>query len=287
MSEGQMAETGGPIVITEEQIARARQRMAQGGFTIPDEGGRARIPSPQEIFVLAEIGTRMGLDVLTGQITILGGKPYVTLAGMYDIMGRSNKIKGWTSRPATKEEREAALVEEGEHYWITDLYLTNGHVFTGHGFAEKENVAIATRRSKDQGQPPYIDKRIIRNMAENRSKRRAMVQFLGIAIHDPDDSVVIDMTVGADGAASASGVRVGAYAPIPTPTPHTLDAPKQQSTIEIPTGSRGEPVRREEAKQETEAREEASQRSSDEPPDFPEVDADDGPVVSGRVRREG
>lgn len=160
-----------PAVV--QQINEVVSSLVQAGWTTTE----GREPTAAHRFVCAKVAVQYGLDPLLRELYLLGGVPYVSLAGLRRVASRSGCLDGVETRPATREERDAAQVEDGEHYWIAHVYRTDrGRPTIGHGFSHAKNVGIAKG-----------DARILRNMAENRALARALRAAFDVSIPTDDE----------------------------------------------------------------------------------------------------
>lgn len=166
------------------------KRLVGSGFVVAERGKEGRPPTHQEAMLIAHAAKKYDLDPLMGEVSVLGSKLYVTLPGVRKSARREATAQGRRyserTRPATREEYENAACGEREHYWLAEIIIDGGQdVFIGHGFASSENVAIATIWRDRQA--VGVDARIVRNMAENRAVRRALVAAFGLPFSDPDE----------------------------------------------------------------------------------------------------
>lgn len=167
------------------------KRLISQGFVVSERGKEARQPTLQEAMLVAHAARTYDLDPLMGEVSILGAKLYTNLAGVRKcarkIARRDGRRYCEVTRPATQDEAASAFVGEGEHYWIADIVIDGGEeTFRGHGFASQQNVSIAAIW-RDRQLVGY-DPRVIRNMAENRAVRRALVAAFGLPFADPEDA---------------------------------------------------------------------------------------------------
>jgi len=167
------------------------KRLISNGFVVSERGKDARQPTLQEAMLVAHAARTYDLDPLMGEVSILGAKLYTNLAGVRKcarkIARRDGRRYCEVTRPATQDEAASAFVGEGEHYWIADIVIDGGEeTFRGHGFASQQNVSIAAIW-RDRQLVGY-DPRVIRNMAENRAVRRALVAAFGLPFADPEDA---------------------------------------------------------------------------------------------------
>lgn len=197
-------------------------RLMSSGFVVAERGRDARPPTQQEAMLIAHAARKYDLDPLMGEVSVLGAKLYTNLPGVRKSarkqVAQAGRRYSERTRPATREEYEAAACAEKEHYWICEVIIDGGEdVFIGHGFASAENVAIAAMW-RDR-QLVGHDTRIIRNMAENRAVRRALVAAFGLPFADSEDGEregppQVPATVTA---APTSGQQ-SVYPAIPSPT---------------------------------------------------------------------
>lgn len=173
-----------------DSIEAFAKRLVGSGFVVSERGKDARPPTHQEAMLIAHAARKYDLDPLMGEVSVLGAKLYTTLPGVRKSARRQAALSGRRyserTRPATKDEYEAAACGEKEHYWICEVIIDGGEdSFVGHGFASQDNVAIAAIW-RDRQLVGY-DPRVIRNMAENRAVRRALVAAFGLPFADPED----------------------------------------------------------------------------------------------------
>lgn len=225
-----------PAVV--QQINEVVSSLVQAGWTTTE----GREPTAAHRFVCAKIAVQYGLDPLLRELYLLGGVPYVSLAGLRRVASRSGCLDGVETRPATREEREAAQVEDGEHYWIAHVYRTDrGRPTIGHGFAHTRNVGIG------KGDP-----RILRNMAENRALARALRAAFDVSIptddemHAPEVQIIQSTpaeTPSAPAAPPPTTVRGRtSQLPAPTPAPAPVVEVQTRQPELIPVAAPAQPV---------------------------------------------
>ena len=191
------------------------KRLVGSGFVVSERGKDARAPTMQEAMLIAHAAQKYDLDPLMGEVSVLGAKLYTTLPGVRKSARKAAAAQGRRyserTRPATRPEYEAAACGDKEHYWICDVVIDGGDdSFVGHGFASADNVPIAAIW-RDRQLVGY-DPRVIRNMAENRAVRRALVAAFGLPFADPDDGDREGMPQ----------VPATATAPVGSPNAHTV-----------------------------------------------------------------
>lgn len=217
------------------------KRLISQGFVVSERGKEARQPTLQEAMLVAHAARTYDLDPLMGEVSILGAKLYTNLAGVRKcarkIARRDGRRYCEVTRPATQDEAAAAFIAEGEHYWIADIVIDGGEeTFRGHGFASQQNVSIAAIW-RDRQLVGY-DPRVIRNMAENRAVRRALVAAFGLPFADPEDA----------GKESQPEVGLTAVQPPTSGTTEVYPAIPQKATVTIVLSEEAEKVPAERAR---------------------------------------
>lgn len=209
----------------DKDITLVMQRLHSHGWMVGNDD-KARPPTAAEAATVAYIATQYGLDPLLGEILLLGSKIYIPLKALERKAREAKAVKAQSVRPATRDERESARVDDHEEYWIASITSSDGIVYDGHGFASPENVAIARRRDA----PP--DRRILRNVAEKRALERAYRRIVNMSDEDSDFQVVPPPALADKGAdkSAALAQAAAAFAPrtaaLPEPPVQVVDAPQ-------------------------------------------------------------
>lgn len=221
-----------------ESIEAFAKRLIGSGFIVTERGRDARPPTMQEAKLIAHAAAKYDLDPLMGEVSVLGAKLYTNLVGVRKCARKIARLSGRkyceATRPATVEEARAAAITENEHYWIADIIIDGGEEsFRGHGFASNDNVAIAALW-RDRQLVGY-DPRVIRNMAENRAVRRALVAAFGLPFADPEDAREEAPTVPSTATQQPSAGPTEVYPAIPA-------TPESRPTVVVDVAPQPEPV---------------------------------------------
>lgn len=196
------------------------ERLIATGFVVSEKGKDARKPTINEALMVAHAASKYGLDPLMGEVSVLGAKLYTNLSGVRksarDIARKQGMRYLERTRPATEDECKAAHVDASEHYWVCDIVIDGEESFRGHGFASTQNVGIAAMFRN--GQMVGFDQRVIRNMAENRACRRALVACFGLPFSDEEEKQAFE-------AAPAAGLTVSPVTGLTSIYPALPDRP--------------------------------------------------------------
>ena len=129
---------------------------------------QARFPkdlTAAERQLMARVSIDYGLDPLFCELMIYQGQPYVTINARRRKAQETETLDGINSRPATKEEREARGVPEGDYLFMAQVWVKGAsHPFEGWGRVRaaetkgdphlpivKDPAAQAEKRSEAQG----------------------------------------------------------------------------------------------------------------------------------------
>jgi hypothetical protein len=135
---------------------------------------------PQELSIpekklLAQVAITYGFDPLMGEISIYQGRPYVSIDGRYRKAQETGNLIGVKTRPATKEEREAWEIPDGDYFFHAEVYVKGGgfNCFEGWGRVRK-----AERNDAGKFKPVDVN-------PQRMAEKRAEAQALRKAFHIP------------------------------------------------------------------------------------------------------
>lgn len=162
--------------------------------------------SPKDMKLLAKVAITYGFDPLMGEIMVYQGNPYISIAGRYRKALETGELDGISTRPATKAEKEAREIPDGDYLYHADIWKKGClHSFEGWGRVRKAEIDKA-----------------------KASKGR---EFLPIA-NDPQGM--------AEKRAEAKGLKKGFYIPVPLPNiedigsePDEVKAPIVKAAVDV------------------------------------------------------
>ena len=162
---------------------RRNNRMDSKALELMDKPGmlarieQAKFPqnlTPQDKAVLAEVATSYGLDPLMGELMIYQGRPYVSIDARYRKAQESGQLAGVETRPATREEREAWDIPDGDLFFRSEVYRKGiARPFVGWGRVKAKEFA------KKDGYLP------VESNPQRMAEKRAEAQALRKAFHLP------------------------------------------------------------------------------------------------------
>jgi len=127
--------------------------------------------------LIAKVSIEYGLDPLFGELMIYQGRPYVTIDARRRKAQETDKLDGISARPATKAERQARQVADGDYLFVAEVWVKgSSHAFEGWGrITQKEiDAMIASAKShgmKEDALPIVKDPAA---MAEKRAEAQAL-----------------------------------------------------------------------------------------------------------------
>lgn len=170
------------------------QKMDEKGML--DRIGMAKFPqdlAPAEKRLLARVAINYGLDPLMGEATIYQGHPYVSIDGRYRKAQDTGELDGVESRPATKEERQAWGIPEGDFFFRAEVYRKGCFKpFVGWGRVRQAEVVGGKGVRPIETNP--------QRMAEKRSEAQALRKGFHLPLPSfevagtPEDEGVIEST---------------------------------------------------------------------------------------------
>jgi hypothetical protein len=175
--------------------------------------------APVDAYRMAKVAVAYGLDPFLGHLEILGGKPYVTVAGQIFKAQGTGRLEGIDFVPLSSEEREQYKVKDNEIATKAVVYLVNSvRPYIGYGYASEADVQLQGKKMKD-----------IRYMAENRAVGRALRRAFPIGLSTFEELDDFDRSELAENVSSYSG---NAQPKQETVIPGTAKADKEQAPPE-------------------------------------------------------
>ncbi len=130
--------------------------------------------SPADKHVLVIAARSYGFDPLMNEITIYQGRPYVTFEGRYRKAQETGLLNGVSTRPATREEREAWGIPEGDYFFRAEVYKKGcDYAFTGWGRVFASEIS---------GDPHLPVAKNPQRMAEKRAEVQALKKAFSIPL---------------------------------------------------------------------------------------------------------
>lgn len=140
---------------------------------------------------LAELAIYYGLDPAFGELMLYQGRPYISIDGRRRKALETGLLDGMSTRPATKEEREAWGVEKGDYLWFCDVYRQGcQRPFTAHGRVRLAETGPPKDKSKAGYRPLEVDPQ---TMAAKRAEGRALKMAFADSISLPSIEGVGDV----------------------------------------------------------------------------------------------
>lgn len=140
----------------------------------------ARFPRDLDVTqkkIIARIAIEYGLDPLMGELMIYQGNPYVRIDGRRRKAQETGELDGIATRPATKDEREARNVQDGDYLYKSEIRRKGSeYPFEGWGKVTKIEIdrakAAATNNQRDQWFIPIV--KDPGDMAEKRAEAEGL-----------------------------------------------------------------------------------------------------------------
>lgn len=130
--------------------------------------------TPQEKALVIQVAVSYGLDPLMGELTVYQGRPFVTIDGRYRKAHESGDLDGVESRPATKQEREAWEIPEGDYFFRAEVRKKGcGYPFVGWGHVKAHELTDMSKRNPGSLASPVVAENPQR-MAEKRAEAQAL-----------------------------------------------------------------------------------------------------------------
>lgn len=152
---------------------------------------KARFPqqmTPQDKKVLALVAISYGFDPLMGEVMLYQGRPYVSIDGRLRKAQETNELDGVQTRPATKLERDAWGIPEGDLFFHADIYRKKCvHNFEGWGRVTKIEIERAIKQAENNNKDPWFLPLI--KDPQGIAEKRALAKGLRRAFHIPLPSV--------------------------------------------------------------------------------------------------
>ena len=123
--------------------------------------------------LIAKISIEYGLDPIFGELMIYQGRPYVTIDARRRKAQETGLLDGISARPATKAERHARQVSDGDYLFVAEVWVKDAtHPFEGWG----------TVRAAETKGSEFLP--IVKDPAA-QAEKRAEAQALRRAFHLP------------------------------------------------------------------------------------------------------
>ena len=179
------------------QIERGQREMTYALANLPtDETGmlarieRAKFPqalTSEEKKTLALAALSYGLDPLMGELTIYQGRPYVSIDGRYRKAQETGRLAGVETRPATKAERVAWDIPDGDFFMRTEVWVKDvERPFVAWGRVRKKETEALKDPAKAGFRPLETNPQ---RMAEKRAEGQALRKAFSIPLPSLEDVV--------------------------------------------------------------------------------------------------
>jgi len=123
--------------------------------------------------LIAKVAIEYGLDPLFNELMIYQGRPYVTIDARRRKAQEAGNLDGISARPATREERKARQVNDGDYLFVAEVWVKGAsHPFEGWG----------TVRAAETKGNEFLP--IVKDPAA-QAEKRAEAQALRRAFHIP------------------------------------------------------------------------------------------------------
>jgi len=134
-----------------------------------------------DAYRMARIAIAYELDPFLGHLEILGGNPYITLAGHLFKAQGTGLVDGMEFQPLSEEELKQFKVR-GDEIAVKCLLFVVGkpRPYVGYGYASQSDVNLQGKKSKNHDKD-------IRYMAENRSLARALRRGFPIGLASAEE----------------------------------------------------------------------------------------------------
>ena len=136
----------------EQMLARVDQARFPKDLTLVDRQ------------LIAKVSIEYGLDPIFSELMIYQGRPYVTIDARRRKAQETGNLDGISARPATKAERQARQVADGDYLFVAEVWVKGAHhPFEGWGTVRdaetkgsehlpivKDPAAMAEKRAEAQ-----------------------------------------------------------------------------------------------------------------------------------------
>ena len=140
---------------------------------------------PPEKALLATASRTYGFDPIMGELTIFQGRPYVSVDGRYRKAQETGKLDGVESRPATKDERTAWDIPDGDFFFRAEVWVKGAsHAFTGWGRVRAVEAKARPNNAGDAYKPTVT---VPQRMAEKRAEVMALRKAFHIPLPSAED----------------------------------------------------------------------------------------------------
>jgi len=204
----------------EQMLARIDQARFPQDLTLADKK------------TLAKVAIDYGLDPLMGELMIYQGRPYVTIDGRRRKAQETDLFDGIQTRPATKEERTAWGIPDGDHFFHADVFKKEcSHSFEGWGRVTKEQIERAEKGARSHGKDPWYLPLVQdpQGMAEKRAEAKGLRKAFSIPLPSAED---IGSENGAiEGQYRVVDVKTGEIREEAEPFPQVEGTPSEDATL--------------------------------------------------------
>jgi len=140
---------------------------------------------PPEKALLATASRTYGFDPIMGELTIFQGRPYVSVDGRYRKAQETGKLDGVESRPATKDERTAWDIPDGDFFFRAEVWVKGAsRAFVGWGRVRAVEAKARPNNAGDAYKPTVT---VPQRMAEKRAEVMALRKAFHIPLPSAED----------------------------------------------------------------------------------------------------
>jgi hypothetical protein len=136
--------------------------------------------------IIATVCREYGLDPVFGELMIYQGRPYVTIDARRRKAQETDLLDGIKSRPATKEERDAWGIPEGDFFFHCDVFKKEcSQSFDGWGRVRADETKPGSKNDPNAMYKPIQNDPM--GMAEKRAEARALKRAFHIPLPSAED----------------------------------------------------------------------------------------------------
>jgi hypothetical protein len=151
----------------QQMLARVEQAKFPKDLTLPEKR------------LLARVAIDYGLDPAMGELMLYQGHPYVTIDGRRRKAQETGKMDGVSTRPATKEERLAWAIPDGDYLFFAEVWVRGARrPFVGYG-------RVRQAETRPPGRPGAAGYRPLENDPQGMASKRAEARALRMAFSVP------------------------------------------------------------------------------------------------------
>jgi hypothetical protein len=135
--------------------------------------------------MLATVAIDYGLDPAMNELTLYEGKPYVTIDGRRRKAQETQQLDGISTRPATKDEREAWNIPPSDYFFFAEVRKKgSAYPFIGQGRVREAETKRSDKEKQAEARGGKIRPIVLdpQGMAAKRAEARALRMAFSIPL---------------------------------------------------------------------------------------------------------